>query len=95
MSVLGLDQLRPFGLAGSAMNSAHENGDCCGSRTPALSCDGCPGRLSFATLETWLLSDRQLLDFLSRMPFIDSAELAGVLGEAHATVHRALAGLFG
>ena len=24
------------------------------------------------------------------MPFIDSAELAGVLGEAHATVHRAL-----
>ena len=27
------------------------------------------------------------------MPFIDSAELAGVLGEAHATVHRALTGL--
>ena len=39
------------------------------------------------------LSDRQLLHFLSRMPFIDSAELAGILGEAHSTVHRALTGL--
>ncbi len=39
------------------------------------------------------LSDRQLLDFLSRMPFVDSAELAGILGEPHATVHRALADL--
>ena len=39
------------------------------------------------------LSDRQLLHHLGRMPFIDSAELAGVLDEAHATVHRALAGL--
>ena len=39
------------------------------------------------------LSDRQLLDSLSRMPFIDSAELAGILGEPHATVHRALTSL--
>ena len=39
------------------------------------------------------LSDRQLLNALSRMPFIDSAELALILGEAHATVHRALTGL--
>ena len=39
------------------------------------------------------LSDRQLLDSLSRTPFIDSAELAGILGEPHATVHRALTGL--
>ena len=39
------------------------------------------------------LADRQLLDSLSRMPFIDSAELAGILGEPHATVHRALASL--
>ena len=38
-------------------------------------------------------SDRQLLDSLSRMPFIDSAELARILGEAHATVHRALTSL--
>ena len=39
------------------------------------------------------LSDRQLLDFLSRMPFIDSAELVGILGEPHATVHRAMTDL--
>ncbi len=39
------------------------------------------------------LSERQILDSLSRMPFIDTAELACVLGEAHATVHRALTGL--
>ena len=39
------------------------------------------------------LSDRQLLHSLSLMPFIDSAELARILGEAHATVHRALTGL--
>ncbi len=39
------------------------------------------------------LSDLQLLDSLSRMPFIDSAELSRVLGEPHATVHRALTGL--
>ena len=38
-------------------------------------------------------SDRQLLDSLSRMSFIDSAELAGILGEPHATVHRALTSL--
>ena len=39
------------------------------------------------------LSDRQLLDSLSRTPFVDSTELAGILGEPHATVHRALIGL--
>ena len=39
------------------------------------------------------LSDRHLLDSLSRTPFVDSAELARILGEAHATVHRALNGL--
>ena len=27
------------------------------------------------------------------MPFVDTAELAGILGEAHATIHRALTGL--
>ena len=36
---------------------------------------------------------RQLLDALSRMPFIDSAELALTLGEPHATVHRGLTNL--
>ena len=39
------------------------------------------------------ISSRQMLDALSRTPFADSTELAGVLGEPHATVHRALAGL--
>ena len=39
------------------------------------------------------ISDRKMLDSLSRMPFIDSAELARILGETHATVHRALTGL--
>ena len=39
------------------------------------------------------LSDRQILDALSRMPFTDSTELAGILGEPHATVHRALSNL--
>ena len=39
------------------------------------------------------ISDRQLLDALSRTPFVDSAELAGILGVPHTTVHRALTGL--
>ena len=39
------------------------------------------------------LSDRHLLNTLSRTPFIDSTELAGILGEPHSTVHRALTGL--
>ena len=39
------------------------------------------------------ISERQLLDSLSRTPFVNSAELALILGEPHATVHRALADL--
>ncbi len=39
------------------------------------------------------ISERQLLDALSRTPFVDSAELARMLGEAHATLHRALTDL--
>ena len=38
-------------------------------------------------------SERQIFHSLSRMPFVDSAELALILGEPHATVHRALTGL--
>ncbi len=38
-------------------------------------------------------SDRQLLGALSRTPFVDSTELALILGEPHAAVHRALADL--
>ena len=40
-----------------------------------------------------VLSDRQLLDALSRMPFIESVELALILGEPHSTIHRALTDL--
>ena len=39
------------------------------------------------------ISDHQLLDALSRMPFVDSTDLALILGEPHATVHRRLAEL--
>ncbi len=39
------------------------------------------------------LSGRQILQSLSRTPFVDSAELASILGEPHATVHRTLADL--
>ena len=39
------------------------------------------------------LSDRQMLDSLSRTPFVGSAELAGILGKPHATVHRRLTSL--
>ena len=39
------------------------------------------------------ISDRQLLDALSRTPFVDSTELTLSLDEPHATLHRALTGL--
>ena len=38
-------------------------------------------------------SDRQLLDALSRTPFIEPVKLALILGEPHATVRRHLSGL--
>ena len=39
------------------------------------------------------ITARQLLDALSLTPFVDSTELAGILGEPHTTIHRSLAGL--
>ena len=39
------------------------------------------------------LSNPYILHALSRTPFVDSAEPALILGEPHATVHRALTGL--
>ena len=39
------------------------------------------------------LTEQQLFDALARMPFADTLELAVILGEAYATVHRALTGL--
>ena len=39
------------------------------------------------------VSEQELLHHLSRMPFIDTAELAMILGEAHVTIHRWLTDL--
>ncbi len=39
------------------------------------------------------LTEQRLLHFLGQTPFIDSAELAAILGEPHATVHRTLTNL--
>ena len=39
------------------------------------------------------ISERQLLDALSRTPFVDSTELASILGVPHATAHRTLSNL--
>ncbi len=39
------------------------------------------------------LTEEQLLNALARMPFADTLELAVILGEAYATVHRAPTGL--
>ena len=39
------------------------------------------------------VSDRELLHHLSRMPFLDTAELAMITGEAHVAIHRGLASL--
>ena len=39
------------------------------------------------------LSYRQLLDALSRTPFVDSTELGLILGEPHTTAHRSLSSL--
>ena len=40
-------------------------------------------------------SDQELLRHLSRMPLVDTAELAMILGEPHGMVHRGLSGLLG
>ena len=39
------------------------------------------------------LPNSHLFDALSRMPFVESTELALILGEPHATVHRRLSEL--
>ena len=57
------------------------------SDTLALPPTGCPPCLDFVYARTMSLSDHQLLDALSRMPFVESTELALILGEPHATVH--------
>ena len=39
------------------------------------------------------VSDQELLHHISRMPFVDTAELAMITGEAHVAIHRGLTGL--
>ena len=39
------------------------------------------------------VSDQELLHHLSRMPLVDTAELAMITGEAHVAIHRGMAGL--
>ncbi len=52
-----------------------------------------PTRVLNRYARTMALTDQQLLEALSRMPFVDSTELALILGEPHATVHRRLSEL--
>ena len=49
-----------------------------------------PKQRTRSQTKTTSAGGRQLLDALSRMPFVDSPELAGIVGEPHATVHRGL-----
>ena len=58
-----------------------------------LTVEGTGNHISHPLPSHMTISDRHLLDALSRTPFIDSAELALILGEPHTTVHRALANL--
>ena len=44
-------------------------------------------------VESIALNDPYILGALSRMPFVDTAELAMTLGEARSTVHRGRTGL--
>lgn len=39
-----------------------------------------------------VFSERQVLHFLSRIPFFDSAKIAGILGRPSATIHPGLTG---
>lgn len=51
------------------------------------------GRLLCCSAYPVRLTEEELLDALARMSFADTLELAGILGEAYSTVHRALKGL--
>ena len=71
----------------------------CGNRvvvaTRLRSTDSCP--LTAAAIGCYaggmVFSRARILDALARLPFIDAGELALILGEPLATVHRALSGL--
>ena len=52
-----------------------------------------PKQRTRSQTKTTSAGGRRLLEALSQMPFVDLAELAGILGDPHATVHRGLTGL--
>ena len=53
----------------------------------------CPPGRSITTIVLWCSQADRCSTPSARTPLIDSAELARILGEAHATVHRTLTGL--
>ena len=57
--------------------------------------DSCPltAAASGCYAEDMLFSQKRILDALTRLPFVDAGELALILGEPLATVHRALSAL--
>ena len=63
------------------------------ARAPALTRDGCPPVLPIATLELCPCPIDSCSTPLSRTPFVDSTELALIVGEPHTTIHRTLADL--
>ena len=62
---------------------------------PRVGTDSCPltTTASGCYAEDMAFSRERILDALARLPFIDAGELALILGEPLATVHRALSGL--
>ena len=50
----------------------------------------CNPHFHFCYPQHMALSDQQLLHCFSRMPFVDTAELAGFLGDPPATIHPTL-----
>ena len=69
-----------------------------GTATAVLPCTDAvicllPKAPSLCYAQTMAISERQLLDALSRTPFVDSTELALILGEPHAIIHRVLTDL--
>ena len=81
-------RLRPWQVSPIGNFDRKHNG-CC-PHTPIT--DTCP--LTTAASDCYAgrmaLSGKRMLEALSRMPFVDTAELAMTLGEAHVAIHRGL-----
>ena len=66
-----------------------------GAALPGAGTDTCllTARASVCYARYMSVSDQELLRHLSRMPFVDTSELAMITGEAHVAIHRALSRL--